>query len=80
MPVAAAAWRTQRIGLRGAGEPLVLPGGALIPVIAIATMAAILATLSAQEWLAIAVSLTALVIVYAVLAALRGRSGRRSAA
>ncbi|MET3928328.1 APA family basic amino acid/polyamine antiporter [Lysobacter sp. OAE881] len=78
--VAAASWRTQRIGLRGAGEPLMLPGGALIPVIAIATMAAILATLSAQEWLAIAVSLTALVIVYAVLAALRGRSGRRSAA
>ena len=77
--VAAAAWRTQRMDLRGHGEPLVLRGGGLVPVLAMLTMVAILATLSAQEWLAIAVSLTALVIVYAMLAALRGRSARRSA-
>ncbi len=77
--VSVSAWRVQRIGLRGAGAPLVLPGGGLIPAIAVMTMAAILLTLSVQEWLAIALSLTALVIVYAVLAALRGRSARRSA-
>ncbi|HEY0505589.1 MAG TPA: APC family permease [Lysobacter sp.] len=77
--VAAAAWRTQRQDVRGHGEPMVLPAGGLIPAVAVLTMAAILATLSAQEWLAIAVSLTALVVVYAVLAALRGRSARRSA-
>ncbi|WP_342316461.1 amino acid permease [Lysobacter sp. FW306-1B-D06B] len=76
--VAVSAWRVQRIGLRGVGEPLVLPAGGLIPAIAVLTMAAILATLSAQEWLAIALSLTALVVIYAVLAALRGRSARRS--
>lgn len=76
--VAAAAWRTQRMDLRGQGEPLVLPGGGLVPALAMLTMAAILATLSAQEWLAIAVSLTALVMIYAVLAALRGRSARTS--
>ncbi|MDI9238148.1 APC family permease [Lysobacter sp. LF1] len=76
--VAAAAWRAQRMGLRGHGEPMVLPLGGFVPVLAMLTMAAILATLSAQEWLAIALSLTALVIVYAVLAALRGRSARTS--
>jgi APA family basic amino acid/polyamine antiporter len=77
--VSLSAWRVQRLGLRGTGEPLVLPAGGLIPAIAVLTMVAILLTLSAQEWLAIALSLTALVIVYAVLAALRGRSARRSA-
>ncbi|GAA5067624.1 APC family permease [Lysobacter panacisoli] len=76
--VAAAAWRTQRMDLRGHGDPLVLPGGPLVPLLAIATMAAILATLNVQQWLAIALSLTALVVIYAVLAALRGRSARRS--
>ena len=76
--VAAAAWRTQRMDLRGHGEPWVLPGGAVVPVLAVLTMAAILATMSAREWLAIALSLTTLVVVYAVLAALRGRSARRS--
>lgn len=76
--VAASAWRTQRMDLRGHGEPMVLPLGGIVPMLAMLTMAAILATLSAQEWLAIALSLTALVIVYAVLAALRGRSARTS--
>lgn len=76
--VAAAAWRTQRMDLRGHGEPWVLPGGAFVPVLAVLTMSAILATMSAREWLAIALSLTTLVVVYAVLAALRGRSARRS--
>jgi amino acid transporter len=76
--VAAAAWRTQRMDLRGHGDPMVLPGGALVPAVAVITMAAILATMSTREWLAIALSLTALVVVYAVLAALRGRAARTS--
>ncbi len=76
--VAIAAWRAQRIDLRGHGEPLTLPGGPLVPTLAVATMAAILVTLTENEWLAIAASLTALVLVYAALAAVRGRSLRRS--
>lgn len=77
--VAVSAWRAQRIDLRGQGEPLVLAGGPLVPGLAVLTMAAILATLSENEWLAIALSLTALVMVYAVLAAMRGRGARKSA-
>lgn len=39
-----------------------------MPLLAVAVMAAVLATMSAAQWLAIAVSLLALVAVYAVLA------------
>ncbi|HEY5805495.1 MAG TPA: APC family permease [Lysobacter sp.] len=77
--VAVSAWRAQQINLRGQGEPLVLRGGPLIPGLAVLTMAAILATLSENEWLSIALSLTSLVVVYAVLAAMRGRGARKSA-
>ncbi|SDZ09218.1 Amino acid transporter [Lysobacter sp. yr284] len=67
--VAVAAWRAQARDLRGPGEPFRLPGGAWpMPLLAVAVMAAILATMSAAQWLAIAVSLLALVAVYAVLA------------
>lgn len=72
--VSLAAWRAQATGLRERGEPFVLPGGALVPALAVATMVAILATLSRVEWSAIAVSLAALVAVYAVLTALRRRA------
>ncbi|MFC3550798.1 APC family permease [Lysobacter cavernae] len=75
--VAVAAWRAQAIDLRGHGAPLVLPGGALVPVVAVLAMVAILTTLTEREWLAIAASLTALVVVYAVLAATSGRATRR---
>ncbi|MBF6023306.1 APC family permease [Lysobacter niastensis] len=76
--VSLAAWRAQRLDLRGHGEPLVLPGGPLVPGLAALTMAAILTTLTSKEWLAIAVSLSALVVIYAVLAARRGRIARAS--
>ncbi|ROU08746.1 APC family permease [Lysobacter enzymogenes] len=67
--VAVAAWRAQARDLRGPGEPFRLPGGAWpMPLLAVAVMAAVLATMSAAQWLAIAVSLLALVAVYAVLA------------
>lgn len=72
--VGLAAWRAQAIDLRERGAPFVLPGGALIPAVAVLTMAATLATLSAKEWSAIALSLTVLVAVYAVLAAMRRRA------
>ena len=73
--VSIAAWRAQRIDLRERGEPFVLPGGALVPAIAVLTMVAILATLSSREWGAIAASLALLMLVYAGLRAWRGRAG-----
>lgn len=67
--VSIAAWRAQSVDLRERGEPFVMPGGALpVPAIAVLTMAAILTTMTQREWTAIAVSLLALVAVYALLA------------
>ncbi|RPE80009.1 APC family permease [Vulcaniibacterium tengchongense] len=77
--VALAAWRAQALDLRGPGAPLILPGGATVPALAVLTMGAILTTLSAKEWAAIATSLAALVLVYAVLSVLRGRTARGQA-
>ena len=65
--VALAAWRAQTLDLRERGAPFALPCGPLIPLVSIAIMAAILLTLKREEWLAIGVSLAALVLVYALL-------------
>ena len=65
--VAAAAWQLQRRDVRGAGTPFRAPGGALVPMLSIALMAAILATLTRAEWGAIGVALVALVAIYLVL-------------
>ncbi len=66
--VSVAAWRAQRRDLRERGEPFVLRGGPLIPLLAVMAMATIVATLTGKEWLAIGVALAALVAVYAGLA------------
>ncbi|KQZ57454.1 MULTISPECIES: APC family permease [unclassified Lysobacter] len=73
--VSIAAWRAQRMDLRARGEPFVLPGGATVPLIAVLTMVAILATLTSREWGAIAASLALLMLVYAGLRVWRGRAG-----
>ncbi|MBM7093061.1 hypothetical protein JTP67_32070, partial [Streptomyces sp. S12] len=74
--VAVAAWRAQARDLRRAGEPFRLPGGSWpMPLLAVAVMAAILATMSLAQWLAIVVSLLALVALYAVLALRRRAAG-----
>lgn len=65
--VAAASWQLQRRDVRGAGAPFRVPGGALVPLLSIALMAAILTTLTRAEWSAIAVALVVLVGTYAVL-------------
>lgn len=65
--VSLAAWRAQRINLRERGEPFVMPGGAVIPLIAFAAMAAIVTTLKYEEWRAIGIALAALVAVYFAL-------------
>ena len=70
--VALAAWRAQRRDLRERGDnPFMLPGGALVPVLAVLAMLAIVTTLTSKEWLAIGIALAVLVVVYALLHARR---------
>ncbi len=70
--VALAAWRAQRRDIRERGDhPFVLPGAALVPVLAVLAMLAIVTTLTAKEWIAIGVALAVLVVVYALLHARR---------
>lgn len=78
--VSLAAWRAQRVNLRqnleeSRGEPFVLPGGPVIPLIACAAMLAIVTTLTNKQWMAIGVALAALMLIYAGLRAQgRGRA------
>ncbi|MEL1263411.1 APC family permease [Pseudoxanthomonas putridarboris] len=65
--VGIAAWRAQKIDLREHGQPFVLWGGPLIPLLAAGGMTAIVATLTAREWLAIGIALAVLVAVYALV-------------
>jgi APA family basic amino acid/polyamine antiporter len=66
--VGLAAWRAQSLDVRERGDrPFNLPGGALIPFVSVAAMAAIVTTLSALEWAAIGVALALLVALYAFL-------------
>jgi APA family basic amino acid/polyamine antiporter len=70
--VALAAWRAQRRDLRERGDsPFVLPGGALVPALAVLAMLAIVTTLTSKEWMAIGIALAVLVVVYALLHARR---------
>ena len=46
-------------------------GGPLVPLLAVAAMTAIVATLTRKEWLAIGIALAVLVVVYAGLRVLR---------
>lgn len=71
--VSLAAWRAQHIDLRAQGEPFRVPGGPLIPLLAVLGMGLIVATLTAKEWLAIGVALAVLVAVYGGHKALRRR-------
>jgi APA family basic amino acid/polyamine antiporter len=66
--VSIAAWRAQSRDIRERGDrPFDLPGGALIPVISVAAMAAIVTTLTRLEWAAIGIALALLVVLYALL-------------
>ena len=62
--VCIAAWHLQRRGARGHEQPMHLPGGPLIPLIGIAAMGLILASLSQQEWIAIGVALAVSAAIY----------------
>jgi hypothetical protein len=61
------------VNLRERGEPFVLPGGATIPLVSVLAMTAIVATLTAKEWLALGGALALLVAIYAVLRMTRPR-------
>ncbi len=66
--VSLAAWRAQSRDLRERGDrPFDLPGGALVPAVSVAAMAAIVMTLTALEWAAIGIALGLLVVVYVFL-------------
>ena len=73
--VSLSAWRAQRADLRERGDaPFVLPGGPVIPFLAVASMALIVKTLTGQEWAAILIALAVLVALYAGLALRRRRT------
>lgn len=63
--VCLAAWRLQRVDSRTHEEPMHLPGGPLIPLVGVAAMGVILASLSAQEWIAIGLALAVSALMYA---------------
>lgn len=67
--VSLAAWRGQKMGLRERGEPFVLRGGPLVPMLGVVAMVLIVTTLTGKEWMAIGVALAGLVLVYGVLRA-----------
>ena len=65
--VSLSAWRAQRRDLQERGAPFVLPGGPLVPALAVGAMALIVATLTGREWAAIVIALAVLVVVYGAL-------------
>jgi len=69
--VSLAAWRGQRTALRERGEPFVLWGGPLVPLLAVVAMLLIVTTLTGKEWLAIGIALVALVATYGMLRIVR---------
>ena len=69
--VSLAAWRGQRTDLRERGEPFVLWGGPLVPLLAVVAMLLIVTTLTGKEWLAIGIALVALVATYGMLRIVR---------
>ncbi|MDB6163109.1 MAG: spore germination family protein [Xanthomonadaceae bacterium] len=71
--VSLGAWRAQRRDLRERGTPFVLPGGALIPMIAFVAMVLIVSTLTGKEWAAIGIALVVLVAIYGGLHLRRSR-------
>lgn len=76
--VSLAAWRGQKVDLRERGEPFVLWGGPLVPLLGVVAMALIVTTLTSKEWMAIGVALAGLVLVYGVLRLLFQRDARPS--
>lgn len=61
---ALAAWQLRRRNVRGEGEPFVLPGGPLVPVLASLVILGLLASVRADEWLVLLIVVAAASGVY----------------
>ena len=69
----AAAWRLRRLDVRAGGVPFRVPGGALVPVLALAVIVWLLTGLSRREWSALGIALVVAVALYAVTRGVRKR-------
>ncbi len=62
----AAVLQLRRLGIQGGGTPFQVPGGAIVPWLALAVIAWMLSGLQANEWLAAAGILAAAVVIFLV--------------
>jgi basic amino acid/polyamine antiporter, APA family len=76
----AAAWQLRRMNVRGGGVPFRVPGGAVVPVLALAIIAWLLTGLSVNEWKAIGIVLVIAVLLYVATTGPRRRAAARTAA
>jgi basic amino acid/polyamine antiporter, APA family len=67
----AAAWKLQRTDMSDTDKPLRLPGGPLIPLLGIAGLTLVLATLGRAQWLAFGAAALAVCALYALTRWLR---------
>ena len=63
---AAAAWRLRQLGVQGGSTPFRVPGGAAVPLLALAVIAWLLTGLSPREWGAIGLVMVLAAVLYAV--------------
>lgn len=77
---AAAAWQLRRLDVRGGGIPFRVPGGAVVPVLALAVVAWMMTGLSVREWGAIGIVLVLAIVLYAMTRGGRARAAAGRAA
>jgi amino acid transporter len=70
----AAAWRLRQLVVRGGGVPFRIPGGAIVPVLALVVIAWMMTGLSRREWLAIGAVLAIAMVLYVATAGVRRRA------
>jgi amino acid transporter len=67
----AAAWQLERSDVRGPGAPFRLPAGPLLPIVGVLSMIAVLTSLTRTEWIAIAIAVGGLILLFGVARAMR---------
>jgi amino acid transporter len=70
----AAAWRLRQLDVREGGVPFRIPGGALVPVLALLVIAWMMTGLTRREWLAIGAVLAIAIVLYLTTAGVRRRA------
>jgi amino acid transporter len=70
--VCAAAWWLQRRDVRGEGQPFLLRGGILVPLMGCVGLVLVLSTLQRKEWMAIGYAMVAVIALYGVVRWMRG--------